>query len=180
MWIILTKWHFDYPRCLTRTHWHSIDAQFVDWVGTVSLLFLPLTATNTSLIDVCSQLPSRVPKIQNPRWLTPHYSHVPNGTVTMSLSLLPIKAANMLVMHKSDQISFQLPYLHDQISRTLHWCSFWCFVHSNAATIKAGIHNYLILFVAFLTDWEFGLLQSWAYYYYCTGQSDCNTNFTSC
>jgi len=40
--------------------------------------------------------------------------HVQNGAVTMWWSLLPIKGANMWVIHNSNQITFQLLYLQDQ------------------------------------------------------------------
>jgi len=38
----------------------------------------------------------------------------------MSLSLLPIKAANMLIMDNSEQIASQTTYLQQQKSLTLH------------------------------------------------------------
>jgi len=44
--------------------------------------------------------------------------------VTVVLSLLPIKAAYMSVMHYSNQITMQLPYIPDQKSLTLCYCSF--------------------------------------------------------
>ena len=43
-----------------------------------------------------------------------------NGVVTVSLSLLPIMAANTLVMDNSEQITYQLPYLQDQKLLRLH------------------------------------------------------------
>jgi len=43
------------------------------------------------------------------------------GAVTMSHSLLPMKAANTLVMHAGDHINFQIPYLQHQSSLTLSW-----------------------------------------------------------
>jgi len=45
-------------------------------------------------------------------WLTVE-AHSEHGAVTMSLSLLPINAANMLFMDNTEQITFQLTYLHD-------------------------------------------------------------------
>jgi hypothetical protein len=38
----------------------------------------------------------------------------------MQPAVLPIKAANATVMLNSDQITAQLPYLHDQKLLTLH------------------------------------------------------------
>jgi len=51
-------------------------------------------------------------------------AHFHNGAVTLPVSFLPIKAANTLVMHNSEQISFQLPYLKDLKSLMLSWHSF--------------------------------------------------------
>jgi len=41
-------------------------------------------------------------------------AHFQNLAVTVSLSLLPIMAANMMIMHNSKQITTKLPYLQDQ------------------------------------------------------------------
>jgi hypothetical protein len=46
-----------------------------------------------------------------------------NGEVTMSHSVLPTKAANILVMHNSKQINFQLPDLKVQKLLTFGWRS---------------------------------------------------------
>jgi len=43
-------------------------------------------------------------------------THFRNGAVTKSLSLLPTNAVYTSVMHNSDQITFQLPYIQDQKS----------------------------------------------------------------
>jgi len=51
-------------------------------------------------------------------------AHFPNEAVTMSLSLLPIKAAKMLIMDNSKQIASHLASLQDHESLTLCWRSF--------------------------------------------------------
>jgi len=48
-------------------------------------------------------------------------AHFQNVAVTVSISLLPIKAAHILVMDNSDQIGFQLTYLALKISLRLRW-----------------------------------------------------------
>jgi len=50
-------------------------------------------------------------------------THPQNGVVTIQVYLLPIQAANMSVMHNSDQITVQWPYLQDHKSLTLCWRS---------------------------------------------------------
>jgi len=64
-------------------------------------------------------------------------AHFQNGSVTVSLSLLPINAADTLVMNNSQQIASQLSYLQDQTLLTLHWRSSlkfccYCVAHSFA------------------------------------------------
>jgi hypothetical protein len=39
------------------------------------------------------------------------YTQFHNAAVTVFLSLLPVKAANMLAMHNSEQITVQIPDL---------------------------------------------------------------------
>jgi hypothetical protein len=43
-------------------------------------------------------------------------AHVKNGAVTVWLFLLPIKAANTLVMHNNYQVTIEIPYLQDHKS----------------------------------------------------------------
>ena len=57
--------HLDQPRWKTNNHQCSLDPHFQDGVGSLSLLFLPLKVANTSFIDICNQLPVRLPKMQN-------------------------------------------------------------------------------------------------------------------
>jgi hypothetical protein len=49
-------------------------------------------------------------------------AHFQNGAV--SVSLLLIKAANLLEMHNGELITLQIPYLQEQKSVTLWWYSF--------------------------------------------------------
>jgi len=66
-----------YPGCKTKNHWCSVDAQFQDWAGSALLLFLPVKAANTWLIDVSNQSPVRLPKIQDQKLLTLHWCSFP-------------------------------------------------------------------------------------------------------
>jgi len=51
-------------------------------------------------------------------------AHFQHGAVTMSLSLLHIKAANTLIIDNSNHITSKTTYLEDQKSLTLRWFSF--------------------------------------------------------
>jgi len=51
-------------------------------------------------------------------------AHFLNGAVTVSLSVVPIKTANMLILNGRSRISTELPYLQNHISLTLRWRSF--------------------------------------------------------
>jgi hypothetical protein len=46
-------------------------------------------------------------------------AHFQNVAVTLSIALLPIKAAYTLVMNNSEKLGFQLTYLPQKISLTL-------------------------------------------------------------
>ena len=66
-------------------------------------------------------------------------AHFQNVAVTVSISLLPIKAAHTLVMDNSQQIGFQLTYLPQKISLRLCWrsvseCGCYCATVSVAYT----------------------------------------------
>jgi len=63
--LFATNYQLDYPRSRTRNHWHSVDAPFQDGAGSISLLFLPLNAANTSFMNVSNQSPHRLPKMQS-------------------------------------------------------------------------------------------------------------------
>ena len=51
-------------------------------------------------------------------------AHFHDGAGNMALSLFRIKAAKTLIMHTNYQITSELPYLQDQKSLTLRWCSY--------------------------------------------------------
>jgi len=107
-------------------------------------------------------------------------AHFHNGEVTVSFAILPITAANSLVMQSRDQNTGQLPYVQDQWFLMLCWHTFYCMVHSKCAAIHNWIHNYLNLLVAFLPDWDVVLWQSRAQWSSCTGCSHPIKIYTSC
>jgi len=95
--------------------------------------------------------------------------HFQDPAVTVALSLMPMKATNILVMHNSNHMTVELPYLQDRKSLTLHWHSFYCIIHWQSASIDDCIHNYLTSLVAFQADWDWALWQSRAKEYSWTG-----------
>jgi hypothetical protein len=54
-----------------------------------------------------------------------HVGYFQNWAVTVLLSILPIKTANMLIMHNSDKMTLKLPYLQHQNSLMLFWHLFF-------------------------------------------------------
>jgi len=87
-------------------------------------------------------------------------AHSQNGVVTVLLSFLPIKAANTSVMHNSDQMTVQLPFLQDHKSLMLRWRSLRYIVHSISAAIDNCFYHDLNLLVIFLSVWDSALWQS--------------------
>jgi len=87
-------------------------------------------------------------------------AHSQHGAVTILQSLLPMKAANTSVMHNSDLITVQLPYLQDHKLLTLHWRSFQCIAHSTSIAIDNCFHHDLNWLIFFLSDRDSALWQS--------------------
>ena len=71
------KCHIDYPRCETKNRWRSVDADFHDGAGSMSLPLLPINAANTPFITICNQLPLRSPQMQDQKLLTLHERSFP-------------------------------------------------------------------------------------------------------
>jgi hypothetical protein len=64
-----------------------------------------------------------------PRWKTTNRCRSVDAkfqfvAVRVSLSLLPIRATNTVIIYNNDYFTFHLSDLHDQYWLTLHWCSF--------------------------------------------------------
>ena len=74
-------------------------------------------------ITASKSLPKQPTYKTKNRWcsIDAHFQH---GAVTMSISPLPIEAADTLIMDNSKQIASQTTYLQDQNSLTLRWRSF--------------------------------------------------------
>ena len=60
----------DYPRCKTKNRWRSVDAHFQNGAESVSLSLSHIKAAYTSFMNVCIQLPLRLPKVQDQQSLT--------------------------------------------------------------------------------------------------------------
>jgi len=67
----------DYPRCTTKNCWCSVDAHFQNGAGSVSLPLLLVKAACTSFMNVCIQLPLRLPKMQDQKSLTHRWLSFP-------------------------------------------------------------------------------------------------------
>lgn len=120
VWMFATNRQLDYWWCKTNSHWCSVTlivriGQEASWynfcIRRQQVPYLCMFATNRCL--------------GYPWWEANTYWHTidtpdENGVGRVSRSPLPIPAANKLVMHNTDQITFQLPYLQDQQLLTLH------------------------------------------------------------
>ena len=159
LWMFAINRQLDYPRCKTKNHWCSVDAHFQDRAGSVSLLFFLWRQPIPHSWMVATNRHFGYPRCKAKNYSRSIDAHFQNGAVTLSISVLPINAANMLVMNNSDQITFQWLYLQDQTLLMLHWRSFKYIVHSKSAAFDNSIFNYLNLLVATLPDWELSLWQ---------------------
>jgi len=91
-----------------------------------------------------------------------------NGAVTAWLSLLPIQAASMSVMHNNYQVTGKFPYLQDHTSLILRWRSFYYIIHSTSAAVDNCFHPDFTLSVVFLPDWDSAMWQSRVTWLCCT------------
>jgi len=117
LWVTAMGWPLDYTRCNTPHGWYSADALLtLCWRSVDTLLTLCWHSVDT-LLTLCWH---SVDTLLTLCW---HPVDVPfrNGSVTMSLSALPIKAANSLIMDNNNEIVSQFTYLQDWKSWTLCW-----------------------------------------------------------
>jgi hypothetical protein len=56
IWMFALYCQLDYTRCKTKICWHSIDTDFHDGAGSLSLLFSHLKVAITLFTDICNQL----------------------------------------------------------------------------------------------------------------------------
>jgi len=67
----------DYPRCTTLNCRCSVDADFQDGAGSVSLLVLPIMHANTSVMTNGNLWPLRLPKMQDQKSFTLRWCSFP-------------------------------------------------------------------------------------------------------
>jgi len=121
LWIAVTRPLFNYRTYKTKNCWCSIDAHFQDGAGSLIVLFSIWKAANTSFMNGCNQSAPRC--TAKNRWRSVE-AHFQNGAVIVCFTLLPRKAASMLIIDSSDLVTIQLPYLQDWTLLTLRWRSF--------------------------------------------------------
>jgi len=63
LWLCATYRPADYTRHITKHRWRSVDTQFHDGAGSISLSTLPIKTPNTLFMTICNLLPLRLPKI---------------------------------------------------------------------------------------------------------------------
>jgi len=124
LWIVAPNCQLVYPRCKTKKCWCCIGIHSQDGAESVMLLFLPLKAANTSLMEVCKQPPLRLPRFNNRnRWCSID-AHFQDGAGSVPLLFLPLKAANTPFMDGCKQSPLSLPKMQSQKSLMLCWHSF--------------------------------------------------------
>ena len=123
-WIIATHCHFHYPKCLKIIINTPFPLIFKMGQGVCCFCLCPkwMEVPHFRMSASSHHIDYPICKAKT-HW---HFIdvHFQNGAVTMALSLLALKATDMLFMHNSNQITFQLHYLQDQKSLILHWYSF--------------------------------------------------------
>ena len=121
LWIAVTRSLFTYRTYKTTNRWRSVDAHFQDGAGSLILLFVIWKAANTSYMNGCNQSAPRCTAKNRWRCVEAHFQ---NRAVIVCFTLLPRKAASMLVMDSSDHVTIHSPYLQVWKLLTLRWRSF--------------------------------------------------------
>jgi len=126
------------------------------------ILFLSMKEVNSSIMSANINVMPSLPTMHDQKLMTLNWckvdGHFHIRVVTVSLSLLPIMAANTLVMDYSEQITYQLPSLQDQtiveaplrlIFRLGQWlcrllfCWYRLPMHWSHITASISLSNYL-------------------------------------
>jgi hypothetical protein len=68
LWSVATRLPYNYHTYKTPNQWCSVVTQFQDGTGSILWLYLTRQATNTSLTNVCNQLPCWLRKIHSNKW----------------------------------------------------------------------------------------------------------------
>jgi hypothetical protein len=136
-WVHAAPQPFEYSTCNTQHCWGSVDAHF-QVVAISTLTILIKKVANTSIMSQCGSTAVWLCIIQCQKSLTLHWRSCSKWGITLSICFLPIKASDTLIMHNSEQISLQLPYLKDINFLMVSWQSFsewgsdhvtWTFVY---------------------------------------------------
>jgi len=95
------------------------------WSGSVLLLFFPLKAGNTSLMDVCFESPVRLPKIQDQKSLTLHWRSYSGWGWECVANIFPTKGSHYLIYGFVQPITSDITKMQHGKLMTLRWHSSW-------------------------------------------------------
>jgi len=145
LWINAVAQPLDYRRFNIQNRWRSVDAHFQSGAVTMSRSLLLRTAANTMIMDICHSRALGLYKMQCPKLLTLCWHSVDTlvtrwwcsvdalltlcwrsfgGVAVSTHTILPVKAANTLIMDKCRGTAFGLPKMQPTKSLTLCWRSF--------------------------------------------------------
>ena len=124
-----TNCQLDYPRFENKYRWLSVDTYFEDVAGSMSLLFLALNTTNTLFLDICKQLPGRLPRSNTEDCWHSVDTHFQDGAGSVLLLHFSQKPANTSFINGCNQSPHRLHIMHSQTLLTpcqrlfSEWCS---------------------------------------------------------
>ena len=145
LWANSVAHPLDYTRCNTRIRWRSVDAHFQTGAVPMMLFLMHIKAADTSIMGKCHSIALGIYKIQHPRLLMLCGRSVDallrlcwrcvdalltlcwrsfSGEVTLTYTVLPIKAAKTSIMGKSRSIALGLYMMQHPTLLTLCWHSF--------------------------------------------------------
>jgi len=135
----------EYTRCNTQNRWRSVDAHCQSGAVTMSRSLLFRIAATTMIMDICRTTALGLYKMQYPKSLTLCWHSVDallmlywrsvdtlltlcwrsfGGVAVSTHTILPVKAANTLIIDKCRSTAFGLYKMQPTKSLTLCWRSF--------------------------------------------------------
>ena len=124
LWLTTTYGRCDFPRCMTKNHWLSVDAHFHDGAGRVLLSVLPIKAGRKTFMTNYDLSEVRFPRTHDEnRWRSVD-AHFHDWAGRVLQSVLPMKAGKHYFMTYYNLSEVWYPKMHDHKSLTLCWRSF--------------------------------------------------------
>jgi len=142
----------DFPRCMTKNRWRSVDAHFHDGAGRVLQSVLQIKAGKNYFITYYNLSEVWFPKMHDQKSLTLHWRSFSSWGREGIAICFAYKGRQNTFMTEYDLSEVWFPRTHNQKLLTLHWRSFCHDCIHNMQSINLAqsiIHIVLAAFLVF-------------------------------